>query len=287
MKQSTMERVFGFFNLLFMLFIVLVTLYPFINVIAVSLSENKYVNSGMVTFCPMGFNLNAYKYILGMKMIINGYSVTTFIVLVGTTISLVLTALTAYPLARKDLWGRNLILFLIVFTMLFSGGMIPAFLLVKNLGLMNSLWALIIPGAISAYNLIIMKNFFQSIPESLLESARIDGLSEIGILFKIVIPLSTAAIATIGLFYAVGNWNSFFSAVMYINDRSKWPLQLVLRQILFDSISEAKSEADVSRVPLEAIKMAVIVATTLPILLVYPFIQKHFVKGVLIGSVKG
>lgn len=287
MKRSLLENIFSVINVWMMLVIAIVTLYPFINVVAVSLSENHYVNSGMVTFWPRGINFDSYKYVLGMKMILSGYMVTTFVVVIGTAISLIMTALTAYPLAKRDLWGRNVILFLIVFTMLFSGGMIPSFLLVKKLGLINSLWALIIPGAISAYNLIIMKNFFQSIPDSLLESARIDGLSELGILFKIVLPLSTAAVATIGLFYAVGNWNAFFNAVMYINDKSKWPLQLVLRQVLFDSVSQAGSEADMVKVPLESIKMAVIVATTLPILFVYPFVQKHFIKGVMIGSVKG
>ena len=229
MKRSKGEKVFSVFNLIFMIVLLIITLYPFLNVFVVSFSDNQFVTRGLVTIYPMGFNLIAYKLLLGMKIVWTGYINTFFLVMVGTSINLLLTSMTAYSLSKKDLPGRNKILLFMIFTMMFSGGMIPSFLLIRDLHLMNSLWSMILPGAISAYNMILMKNFFQAIPESLLESARIDGLGEIGILFKIVLPLSTAALATIGLFYAVGHWNAFFNAVMYINDRNKWPLQLLLR----------------------------------------------------------
>lgn len=287
MKRSKGEKVFSVFNLIFMIVLLIITLYPFLNVFVVSFSDNQFVTRGLVTIYPRGFNLIAYKLLLGMKIVWTGYINTFFLVIVGTSINLLLTSMTAYSLSKKDLPGRNKILLFMIFTMMFSGGMIPSFLLIRDLHLMNSLWSMILPGAISAYNMILMKNFFQAIPESLLESARIDGLGEIGILFKIVLPLSTAALATIGLFYAVGHWNAFFNAVMYINDRNKWPLQLVLREILFNSTTVVQSDTDASKIPIEPLKMAVIVATTFPVLLIYPFVQKYFVKGVMIGSVKG
>jgi putative aldouronate transport system permease protein len=197
--------------------------------------------------------------------------------------------MTAYALSKKDLIGRSFFLFMIVFTMMFSGGMIPQFLLVKNMGLMNSLWALILPGAVSAYNMVIMKSFFQSIPEELIESARLDGLSEMGILFKIVMPLSMAALTTIGLFYAVGHWNSFFNALLYLNKSALHPIQVYLRRVLIMSSPEVfAATADVSdALTFIQIKYAVIMVTILPIITLYPFLQRYFVKGVMIGSLKG
>lgn len=288
MKQTRGEKIFGFFNSFLLIMLAIVTIYPMLNVLAVSVSSNAHAVRGDVTFYPKEFTLAAYHYLGKFGVIANGYKNTIFLVVVGTSINLLLTAMTAYVLSKKDLIGRNVFLFLIVFTMMFSGGLIPSFLLVKNLGLIDSLWALILPGSISAYNLIIMKNFFQSIPNELIESARIDGLSEMGILFRIVLPLSMASLATIGLFYAVGHWNSFFGAVIYINKKSNWPLQVVLRDILFfANMTEVVSEEQLANVPLEPLKMATIIATTLPVLFVYPFIQRYFVKGVMIGSVKG
>lgn len=288
MKQSSGQRIFGIFNSLLLAMLALVTLYPMLNVLAVSFSHNDFAIRGEVTFFPKGFTLTAYHYLFNFNTILSGYRNTIFIVVVGTAINLLLTAMTAYALSKKDLVGRKVFLMMIVFTMMFSGGLIPHFLLVRNLGLMNSLWALILPGAISAYNMVIMRNFFQSIPGELLESARIDGLTEIGILFRIVMPLSMAALATIGLFYAVGHWNSFFNAVIYINEKPKWPLQVVLRDILFfANMTEAAGQENLTSIPIEPLKMATIIATTAPVLTFYPFIQKYFVKGVMIGSVKG
>ena len=288
MKTKMSEKIFNVFNILILSLLMGITLYPVLHVVAVSFSANEYTMRGLVTIYPMGFNLEAYRYMFKISAILDGYANSFFVMLMGTLINLLLTCITAYPLAEKNLEGRSFILFIIVFTMMFNGGMIPGYMLVKDLGLINSLWALILPGAISAYNLILMRNFFQQIPVSLIESARIDGLSEISILFRIVIPLSTAALATIGLFYAVSHWNSYFSAVLYLNTKSKWPLQLVLRDVLINmELSEVVSDDYLTNIPLEPLKMATIVGTTLPILLVYPFLQKYFVKGVLIGSIKG
>jgi putative aldouronate transport system permease protein len=197
----------------------------------------------------------------------------------------------AYPLARKTLPGRNTFLNMVIFSMLFGGGMIPTYLVIRELNLLDSLWALIIPGAISAFNLIIVKNFFQELPPELEEAARIDGCTELGLLWKIVLPLSKPVLATFTLFYAVGHWNSFFSALLYINNPEKWPLQVMLRQIVMLSQSAAGDMSSMDpnfvKPPDQSIKMAVIVIGTVPILLVYPFLQKHFAKGVMIGSVKG
>lgn len=288
MKQTKSEKLFQIIDIFILCLLAFITLYPMLNVLAVSFSGNEFAVRGEVTFYPKGFTITAYKYLLDFDILASGYMNTLFIVIVGTSINLLLTAMTAYVLSKRDLIGRSFFMFIIVFTMMFSGGMIPNFLLVKNLGLINSLWSLILPGAISAYNLIIMKNFFQSIPEELIESSRLDGLTEIGILFKIVIPLSMASMATIGLFYAVAHWNSFFNAVLYLNEKDKWPLQVVLRDILFfANMTDATSQDQVSNVPIEPLKMATIIATTAPILAFYPFIQRYFVKGVMIGSVKG
>ena len=206
----------------------------------------------------------------------------------GTFLSLVVTAMMAYALAKPYLLGRRTINFLVIFTMLFSGGMIPTFIVVSKLGLLDSLWSLILPVTVNAFNLVIMRNFFQGIPDSLEEAARIDGCSEIGVFLRVVLPLSMASIATIGLFYAVTYWNTYMHAVLYINDSSLWPIQVLLRQIVIVS-SGMNADATVVDVvpPAQSVKMAVIAVATLPMLAVYPFVQRYFVKGAMIGSVKG
>jgi ABC-type sugar transport system, permease component len=289
MKRSIGERVFGVFNHLFMICLGMVTLYPILNVLAVSFSDNSSVMRGMVSVYPIGFNFSAYSYLLRFGTIATGYRNTLFVLVMGTTINVLLTSMTAYGLSKQNLPGGRFIMVFITFTMLFNGGLIPHFLLVKSLDLINSLWALILPGSISVFNLIVLKSFFQKVPHELIEAASVDGLSELGILFRIVIPLSTAAMATIGLFYAVGHWNSFFSAVLYLNQKTKWTLQVVLRDILFMmDMSQANMGGEmISTLPIESLKRAAIVVTTFPMLLVYPFIQKYFVKGLTIGSVKG
>lgn len=289
MKQYS--KVGQFFLHLIMILFSLMVLYPVLNVIAVSISDNSAVMRGEVTIFPKGFTMRAYEYMIHYNLLGSGYKNTLFIVIVGTSINLLMTMMTAYALARRSLIGRKFFMLMITFTMMFTGGLIPNFILIRNLHLMDTLWSLILPGSISAYNMIIMKNFFESIPEELKEAARIDGLSEMGILFKIVVPLSMASIATIGLFYAVGHWNSYFNATIYLNSRKNWPLQVVLRDLIQKANTngiDAEMTTDYSTaIPLESLKMAVVIATTGPIILVYPFIQKYFVKGVMIGSLKG
>lgn len=264
---------------------------PFIYIISGSFSapEEMLIN-GFILF-PTKFSLDGYRYIFSTKTILWSLGVTIYITVAGTIINLIFTSLTAYPLSRKDFVGRSTIMLLILFTMIFSGGMIPTYLVVKGVGLLNSFWSLLIPGAISAFNLIILKNFFQQLPDGLEEAAKIDGCNDMQILYKIVLPLSAPAMATFALFYAVGHWNTFFNAILYLNDSNKWPIQVWLRQIVILSQSGIGDSQDLGAdfivPPSQIIKMAVIVISTVPILLVYPFLQKHFTKGVLMGSVKG
>ncbi|MDQ1910783.1 carbohydrate ABC transporter permease [Paenibacillus sp. GD4] len=290
--RSLGSRLFDTVNISLLLIFALSTLIPFIYIIAGSFATQKeLLERGFILF-PTEFTLSSYEYIFSTGTLMKSMGVTVYITVVGTLINIFMTCLMAYPLARKDLDYRRPIQMAVIFTMLFSGGMIPTFLIVKELGMIDTYWSLLIPGAISAFNLIILRNFFQQMPEGLEESAKIDGCSDPGILFRIVMPLSLPAIATFSLFYAVGHWNTFFSAVLYINDSTKWPIQVLLRQIVIMSdgggLGDSTAlEADFVQPPEQSIKMAVIVVSTLPILIVYPFLQKHFAKGVLLGSVKG
>ncbi|TLS53861.1 carbohydrate ABC transporter permease [Paenibacillus antri] len=291
MKTSIGSKLFDAFNYTFLGLYGLATLLPFVYVVAGSFtSPQEFITKKIVLF-PTQFSLEGYRYIFSTEVLLGSLGVTIFITIAGTAINLLFTCLMAYPLARKDLDGRRIILLGVVFSMLFSGGMIPTFLVVKSLGLINSYWSLLLPGAISAFNLIVLKNFFQQLPEGLEEAAKIDGCNDLRILWQIVLPLSLPAIATFALFYAVNHWNSFFQAILYINDNYKWPIQVWLRQIVILSSGglgdSAVFDSNYIVPPGQIIKMAVIVISTLPILLVYPFLQKHFAKGALIGSVKG
>ncbi|KIL41471.1 ABC transporter permease [Gordoniibacillus kamchatkensis] len=268
----------------------LLTFLPFLYVISASFTASEVLLQKSFVLFPTRFSLDAYRYIFSTETMLRSLAVTVFVTAAGTFVNLVMTVLMAYPLARHYLRGRTVIMRLIVFTMLFNGGMIPTYLVVKSLGLLNTYWALILPGAISPFNLIVLKNFFQQLPDGLEESAKIDGCNDLGILIRIVIPLSMPAIATFSLFYAVGHWNTFFNALLYINDHTKWPIQVLLRQIVI--LSEGgigdSGAIDANFVPpAQTVKMASIVVATVPILLVYPLLQKHFAKGVLLGSVKG
>lgn len=266
----------------------LICLYPFLNVLAVSLSGYNPVLSGKVTFYPMDFTLEAYKQILGRTTIWTSMRTTIIVTLLGTALSLILTVFAAYGLSIEDLPGRKFMTGLILFTMYFGGGMIPTFLVVKGVGLYNTLGALFIPQSISVFNFIVMRTFFKELPDSLQDAARIDGASYMQILFRIVLPLSMAVIATIGLFYAVGYWNSYFEALIYIQDGDKYTLQLRLRSLLFGSELGANvDDVGASVVLSRSLKMATVVVSTVPILVVYPWLQKYFVKGVMLGSVKG
>jgi putative aldouronate transport system permease protein len=275
-----------------MLLMIVVTLYPFIYVLISSVSDsNQLVSHTGILLTPQGFTFNAYTKVFQNPNIMSGYLNTLIIVLGGTLINLFMTSLGAYVLSRKGVPWTRYVMLMIVFTMFFSGGMIPVYLLVNNwLHLGNTLLALIIPGMVSTWNLIILRTSFSSIPDSLIESARIDGAQDFTILFRIVIPLSLPVMAVMILFYGVGHWNAWFGAMIYLRDRALFPLQLILREILIQNstayMSGDASAGDVEAVG-ESIKYATIIVATLPILAVYPFLQKYFVKGVMIGSVKG
>lgn len=267
-----------------------ICLYPFLNVLAYSLSGYNAVLSGKVTFYPIDFTIDAYKQILGKTQIWLAMRATIIVTVVGTALSLILTIFAAYALSINDLPGKKAFTIFILFTMYFSGGMIPTFIVVKNLGMYDTLQALFLPQAINVFNFIVMRTFFRNLPESLSEAARIDGASYMTILFKIVLPLSIPIIATIGLFYAVGYWNTYFDALLYIKSPEKYTLQLRLKSLLFEgelNNSGANVEGIGTQVMTQSLKMATVAVSTMPILLVYPWLQKYFVKGVMIGSVKG
>nr|WP_283094761.1 carbohydrate ABC transporter permease [Paenibacillus sp. ATY16] len=269
----------------------LLAVLPFIYIIAGSFASDAELTKRAVFLIPKTFTTAAYQFIFSTDTILQSIKVSLYVTVVGTAVNLFFTVTMAYALSKRNLMGRNTVLNLIVFSMLFGGGLIPTYLVVRDLHLLDSFWALMLPGAISAFNLIIVKNFFQELPAELEEAARIDGCTELGLLWKIVLPLSMPVLATFTLFYAVGHWNNFYSALLYINDPQKWPLQVMLRQIVLLSQTAAgdinSMDPNFVAPPDQSIKMAVIVIGTIPILLVYPFLQKHFAKGVLIGSVKG
>jgi putative aldouronate transport system permease protein len=286
--KTIANRIFDAINVILLAIIAIVTVLPLVHVLAGSLSTVEEMARKPFILIPTEINFNAYRYILSTNTIFKALAVSVGVTAVGTLISMFMTSLMAYGLTRRDLDGRKAFNLMIVFTMLFHGGLIPSFLVVKSVGLIDSYMAMIIPSAISAFNLIILRSFFQGLPEGLEESAKLDGCGDFGILFKIVIPLSLPSIATISLFYAVTYWNSYFSAIMYINDAAKWPVQVLLRQIVIAASGmAADTDNEFIKPPEQTIKMAVIVVSTIPILLVYPFIQKYFAKGALVGSVKG
>jgi putative aldouronate transport system permease protein len=285
--KSLGNRIFNYVNGGILSLIALACLIPFLNVIASSFATTQEVIEKDFILFPTTFSLSAYEYIFSTPTIFKSMTVSIIVTVIGTFVSMVLTAFMAYSLSRKYLYGRKLINFLVVFTMLFSGGMIPTYLVVKNLGLIDSYWALVLPIAINAFNLIIMRNFFSAIPDSLEESAKVDGCNDIKIFFKIMLPLSLPSIATISLFYAVAYWNQYTNAILYLNDSTKWPIQVLLRQIVIVSSGMQADSASVDVLPpAQTIKMAVITVATVPMLIVYPFLQKYFVQGALVGSVK-
>ena len=285
-------KVFSFFNILLMLFIVIITAYPVYYVVIASFSDPSAlsINTGLLALPLKPFTTSAYKLVFENQQILKGFANTLYVMVFGLSLNLILTALGAYFLTIKGPMLKTLITFMIIFTMYFSGGMIPSYLNIKDLSLLNSLWSLILPSAITTTNLIIMKSAFQAIPESLSESARLDGASYLQILVKIMIPLSKATMAVMVLYYGVARWNSWFAASIYLNDSDLFPLQLVMRNILNMANQMAGSTgagADEMAQLVELIKYALIVVTTAPILALYPFLQKYFVKGVMIGAVKG
>jgi putative aldouronate transport system permease protein len=288
--KSWGSRIFDSLNMILLLLIAVVAIIPVLYIIAASFTAKEELLTRSFVLFPTKFSLEGYRYIFSNNLIIRSIGVSVYITVLGTLLNLVFTSFMAFSLARRDLDGRRIMMLLILFTMLFNGGMIPTYLVVKELGMLNSLWSLMIPVLISPFNLIILKNFFQNLPDELEEAAKIDGCNDLGILFKIVLPLSMPAMATFALFYSVTHWNTYFQAVLYINDSKLWPVQVWLRQIVIVSeggFGNAEYNDTNNTPPAQIIKMAVIVASTLPILIVYPFLQKHFAKGALLGSVKG
>lgn len=285
--RSLPGRLFSIINYVLLTIIGLLSFLPFLHVLAGSFTTNAELAAKPFVIIPEVWSLSAYEFVFSTNTITRAMLVSIFVTLIGTAFSMLLTSLTAYGLARKDLDGRRVLMFLVVFTMLFQGGLIPTFLVVKELGMIDTYASLIIPISISAFNMIILKNFFQNIPEGLEESAKIDGSNDFGILFRIVLPLSMPAIATISLFYAVTYWNTYLNAILYIDSSNKWPVQVWLRQIVVLASGLDGSTNDDVPPPDQAVKMAVIIVATIPIMLVYPFLQKHFAKGALLGSIKG
>lgn len=293
-RLSFNDRLFGFVNALFLSLISLTTLVPVVSVILMSLTPvtDLYKASSSVILIPSYLTLNNYTWLFrGSMRLVSAYGITISRTVVGTALCLLVTVMTAYPLSKKYLPGRRPLMMMFFFTILFSGGMIPTYLVVNTIGLTDTFWALILPCALSVYNMILMRTYFQSIPEELDESARIDGASDVRILFKIILPISTPALATIGLFYAVMHWNSFIDAVMYIRSRELWPLQLLLREILQNNSVAELSLGGLIEDPLRPSAMliinVIIVVSALPIMCVYPFLQKYFIRGLMIGSIKG
>lgn len=265
--------------------------YPLLFVISASFSNPIDVVAGRVWLLPQGFTLEPYKLVFQNEKIWNGYANTLFYTAAGTLINLTMTVLAAYPLSRRDLPGQQFLMFFVTFTMFFSGGLIPTYLLVRDLGMINTVWAMLIPGAIATYNLIVMRSFFQSsIPYELQESAWMDGCTFFRMLWSVILPLSKPILAVMLLFYAVGHWNAYFNALIYLKDRSLFPLQLILREILIlnqDDMTGGDIGMTERVMMAESIKYSVIIVSSIPVLLLYPFIQRYFVKGVMIGSIKG
>lgn len=289
MKKSFGERVFDIFLYGTLILILLTVLFPLMYVVAGSLASAKELAENKFLIIPKHPTLDVYRYILATKTFPRSMIVTIMITVVGTLVNLIMTCLTAYPLSRRDLPGRKWLMLGVTITLVFSGGLIPTYLIVNSVGLIDSYASLIIPTAINSFNLILVKNFFQEIPESLIEAAHIDGSSEVNTLLSIVLPLSKPALATFTMFYAVGHWNQFLQPLLYMNDSKKWPVQILLRQIVMLSSSTGDDEAVMPGfiLPVMSLKLAVVVVSTLPIIIAYPFMQKYFDKGVMVGSVKG
>ncbi|MEU7800076.1 carbohydrate ABC transporter permease [Micromonospora arborensis] len=281
-------RIFRVVNTVVLIGVVVVTLFPFLNIVARSLSEEAYIIAGKVSIVPRGFDVTAYKLLMSDALFWTNYRNTVVYTVVATLISIVLTTCYAYVLSKPQLKGRSFLVGVALFTMFFSGGLIPNYVLVTSLGMKNTIWAVVIPNAISVFNLLVMKAFFESLPTELEEAAAVDGLNTYGILLRIVLPLSKAIIATMVLFYAVSFWNSWFTAFLYMDQQDLLPVTVYLRNLIAGATSAESAAANADKVQAAATLQAVtIVLTTLPILAVYPFVQRYFVSGVLLGAVKG
>ncbi|MDF2926902.1 MAG: sugar transporter permease [Paenibacillaceae bacterium] len=295
-KETYQDRIFNIVNIALLSLMLAVVLYPMIYVVSASISDPNLVNSGKMWLLPKGITFEGYRRVLQHGELWVGYRNTIFYTLAGTLINLAVTLPCAYALSRRDMLGRNVLTALFAFTMFFSGGLIPTYLVVKNLHLVDTIWVMLLPGATSMWNIVLSRTFFQSnIPHELQEAAVMDGCSNWRLFFAIVLPLSAPIIAVMALFFGVAHWNSFFSALIYLSDRGKYPLQLILREILvqqqvasdmMSNGSDMESMAAQARIA-EVVKYAVIIVSTLPIIAVYPFLQRYFVQGIMVGAIKG
>ena len=287
MKPTKGYRAFQVINTIIMILVIFITLYPFVYLVAQSFSSDAAASAGKVTFYPIGFNVNTYKYILRDNQFFRYYGNTIFYTVVGTFISVACTALIAYPLSKPRLRLNKVITPLVVFTMYFAGGMIPNYIVITQwLGLQDSMWSIILPNAISTFDLLVMKSFFAGLPEELEEAAAIDGMNTYQIFLKIIIPLSKPIIATMCLFYMVTMWNEWFTPMLYLDSKDKWPVALYVRQLVEGANNTEIGSSDASSVQ-ATLKSATMVLTSIPIICVYPFVQKYFVQGMTIGAVKG
>lgn len=291
-KKSRGDKAFDIALIIISLLIIIIIAYPLYFVVIASFSQPEAVLGGKLRFLPVGFNLESYQMVLSEQKVWIGYRNTILYTVLGTCINLVLTTLAAYPLSRKDMPFRGALTFVASFTMLFGGGMIPVYLVVRGLKMTDTIWAMVIPNALATYNMLVMKNYFQSsIPEELQEAAAIDGCDHLGTLIRIVLPLSAPIMAVITLFYAVGHWNAFFNAIIYLRNQNLFPLQIVLRDILLQNSLEAVG-GDLTGMYEkvmrgESMKYALIIVASAPVIMLYPFVQKYFVKGVMVGAIKG
>lgn len=293
-RQGRSDKIFDVVNYTFLIFILLVVLYPIYFVVIASFSSPNEVAAGRVTFFVRGFNLMGYLEIFKSDKIWRGYFNSIIYMVVGTSVNLIATIPAAFAFSRKDMLGSKFLIWLFTFTMFFSGGLIPTYLLIQDLGMYDTIWALVLPGAVSVYNLIVARTFFEvSIPNELYEAATVDGCDYFSYFFRVILPISKPIIAVMLLIYAVGHWNSYFNALIYLQDNAKMPLQVVLREILIQSNNVSSLTAvsmerlEEQRQLAEMIKYGVIIVSSLPVLVMYPFVQKHFIKGMMIGAVKG
>ena len=293
LKKSFSDKVFILINYTLLTFAFLIVLIPLLHVVAQSISAPTEVIAGRVFIIPKRITFMAYQEIFRSKLLLSGYGNSILYTITGTITNIVLTVMCAYPLSRKDFLGRKWMMWLFVFTMIFSAPLIPTYLNIRNLKLLNTIWAVILPGAIGVYNMVVARTFFMnSIPDEMIEAAELDGASDLRIVWHLVLPLSKSIIAVLTLFYAVSHWNSYFDAFMYLSSENKLPLQVVLRNILanakmIEEMANASVEQSQRLAMVEVLKYAVIVFGSLPVVMLYPFVQKHFVKGVMVGSVKG
>ena len=297
-KDTRADKIFLVFVYFFLAIALLIVLYPLIYIVSASISNPHLVNSGEMWLLPKGVTFEGYRTLLGNSSIWRGYLNTIYYTVLGTSITLLVTLPCAYALSRDDFYGRRAFTNFMLVTMFLSGGLIPSYLLIRSLGMLNTVWALVIPGAVSVYNVVVTRTFFQTtIPREMEEAAIVDGCSDFRLFMQIVLPLSTPIIAVMALFYGVGHWNSFFSALIYLSDKSMYPLQMILREILIlqdmssNTVSNVTSEMAsmlYSKQQLaEVIKYGVMIVSSLPVIIVYPFLQKYFVKGMMVGSIKG